>query len=57
MRFTGQMSEFHRRRATKEEMEQGQKEIRLADERMKTEAERGVRCLYKTDLKKNLRMV
>ena len=38
-RFTGQMSEFHRRRATKEEMEQGQKEIRLADERMKTEAE------------------
>ena len=38
-RFTGQMSEFHRRRATKEEIEQGQKEIRLADERMKTEAE------------------
>jgi len=33
------MSEFHRRRATKEEIEQGQKEIRLADERMKTEAE------------------
>jgi hypothetical protein len=33
------MTDFRRRRATKEEIEQGQKEIRLADERMKTEAE------------------
>ena len=37
-RFTGQMSDFQRKRATKEEIEQGQKEIRLAHERMKTEA-------------------
>ena len=33
------MADFHRRRATREELEQGQEEIRLANERLKVEAE------------------